>query len=211
MGKAFRKEPERTPTKKELQTMYVDRQLSFDQIASELGSTISVVKRLLRENQIPLRKHDEWGKIAWNNASPARREKSAQTGSSNLRKLHKLLTKNERVERAVQAAAASQERRGPTSIERKMIDALTTRGISYVYQFPVGGKFLCDFAFPERMLIVECDGIHWHSRPEIARKDRSKDKYLQKCGYTVMRFTDKQINHNVYECVQQIADYLSAA
>ena len=91
-----------------------------------------------------------------------------------------------------------------------MMAALDGAAIAYEYQFGVGGKFLCDFYLPAANLIIECDGLFWHSRPSAQRRDASKDAYLRKCGYTVMRFTDRQINSNIAECIAQVHAYLIA-
>jgi len=92
----------------------------------------------------------------------------------------------------------------PTSIEKRLMDALDVAGIPYEFQYVIGKKFLCDFAFPEAVLIVECDGAYWHSTAKQRRRDASKDAYLQACGYTVLRLSDKQIETDVHACVRAI-------
>lgn len=103
-------------------------------------------------------------------------------------------------------------RKSRTSIERTLSAALDTAGIEYVEQFPIsnhhGTIFICDFGFPDAMLIVEADGDYWHSLPNVIRKDHHKDKYLHACGYTVLRFTETQIKHDVDACVHVIRSHL---
>lgn len=96
----------------------------------------------------------------------------------------------------------------PTSIERRLADALNAAGISFKFQYVVGDKFLCDFAFPHAMLIVECDGEYWHSTPQQRKRDASKDAYLQACGYTVLRLSDKRIEQDVDSCIHAIKSLL---
>lgn len=52
--------------------------------------------------------------------------------------------------------------------------------------------FEVDFLWPESMLVVEMDG-GGHDRPPAVRKDALEDRVLRGAGYTVARFTDKQL------------------
>lgn len=93
-----------------------------------------------------------------------------------------------------------------------MRDALNRAGIRHIEQYPIGNSYgtiyRCDFAVPEAMLIIECDGDYWHNLPGVKRKDAHKDKYLRACGYTVLRFTESQIKQDVGECVCHVRAYL---
>lgn len=100
---------------------------------------------------------------------------------------------------------------GPTDIEQIMMKALNSRNIAHEFQFLIAKKFLCDFGFPAAHLVVECDGTYWHSLPKTIRNDRAKDAYLRKCGYTILRFSDKQIKANIDDCIGQIVDHLESA
>lgn len=106
------------------------------------------------------------------------------------------------------ARLAAEGQRGPTSIERAMMAALDRAGVAYQYQYPIANSygliFSCDFGFPYARLIVECDGDYWHALPRVIERDRHKDAYLQACGYTVLRFSETQINQDVEACVQAI-------
>lgn len=115
---------------------------------------------------------------------------------------------DERRERSAIAMRALQKRRGPTSIERRMMQALDCAGIAYEFQYTIAEKFLCDFVFPHAMLVVECDGAYWHSKPRQQRIDASKDAYLRKCGYTVIRFSDAQIKKGIHDCAAAIIQHL---
>jgi len=59
-------------------------------------------------------------------------------------------------------------------------------------------------------LIVECDGHDFHDRTsEQAKKDRQRDRWLQRMGYPVYRFTGSEINKDVFECTDHIFEHLS--
>lgn len=91
-----------------------------------------------------------------------------------------------------------------TSIEKAMRKELRRRKIEFVTQ-----KVLCkiarvDFYLPDYKVVIQCDGIHWHSTPDKVARDRRQDKVLRENGYLVFRFTDKEINENVSVCVDNV-------
>lgn len=58
-------------------------------------------------------------------------------------------------------------------------------------------------------IVVECDGHDYHERTkEQAIKDRSRDRILQRHGYTIMRFTGSEINSNPFACAREVLDML---
>lgn len=52
--------------------------------------------------------------------------------------------------------------------------------------------FEVDAYWPELRLVVEVDGLG-HERPRAKRRDRRQDRALRAAGYTVLRFTDVEI------------------
>lgn len=198
-GKASRKNPDPLPTKEQMLNLYTAKRLTFAEIARQLNTSITVVSRLLKEYGIPLRNRSERASIDWSQSNDDRRQRAGQRLSSwnsdNLDKLREF---------ALLATAASIKSQGPTSIECRMMAELDRLQLIYSFQFEVGGKFICDFYLPDRNLIIECDGIYWHSTDENQKRDKSKDAYLKACGYQVLRFTDKDINRHLKDCVAKI-------
>ena len=59
------------------------------------------------------------------------------------------------------------------------------------------------------ILIVECDGHHFHERTkEQAASDRNRDRELQKLGYAVFRFTGSEIWRDPMRCAATAAEFL---
>jgi len=56
------------------------------------------------------------------------------------------------------------------------------------------GGFIPDFHSPERKIVIEVDGVYWHSKPEAKEKDEIKNKRYQNMGYQVFRFTDLDVH-----------------
>jgi hypothetical protein len=54
-------------------------------------------------------------------------------------------------------------------------------------------KFLVDFFWPTKRLIVEADSYTYHSMPGAFERDRERDQHLTLAGYTVVRFTHAQV------------------
>lgn len=200
MGKDRLKNPDSLPTKEYLVDLYVSQKLSFDQIAEIISATNWTVRRLLKDNDIRLRKCSEWSEASWIHATEDRRQTAHETGKKNGSFLLNR-SPEEKMKSAVSGAIAAQTKRGPTGIERKMINELTSSEIAFTFQYEVGKKFLCDFLILNTNLIVECDGTYWHSKTAAKIRDKGKDAYLRKCGYKVLRFTDKEIDNDIKRCV----------
>ncbi|MFI6129675.1 endonuclease domain-containing protein [Micromonospora sp. NPDC051141] len=64
-----------------------------------------------------------------------------------------------------------------------------------------------DLLWPDERCVVEIDGPE-HCRPVHYEADRQRDVQLQLDGYTVLRFTNARVIHDVGAVVQQIGTYL---
>lgn len=95
-----------------------------------------------------------------------------------------------------------------TSIEIKMKEALEKEGIVFAAQYNLHEKFLMDFAIPQLKIGIECDGVYWHSLPRNRSYDIRKNNYCKIVGWTLLRFTDREINHSISECMRTIKDLI---
>ena len=55
------------------------------------------------------------------------------------------------------------------------------------------------FAFFESL---ECDDPKWHSQPKQREKDKKRDRWLRKRGWTIFRFGAEEIKNNTATCVK---------
>jgi len=78
-----------------------------------------------------------------------------------------------------------------TDIERKMAELLDKIGIEYIFQYPIL-RYDVDFAVPSLKIVIECDGEYWHKNTK--KEDTIRQKKIEKEGWFVLRYTDKQIN-----------------
>ena len=65
-----------------------------------------------------------------------------------------------------------------------------------------------DAFWPEFRLVVEIDGPG-HDRPRARRRDRRIDRMLRAAGYTVLRFTDKEIERRPEVVVAAVYDAMN--
>jgi very-short-patch-repair endonuclease len=91
-----------------------------------------------------------------------------------------------------------------TSIEKKVRLELESRGLKFLTQFSLNGKFTADFFLPDFGIVVECDGDYWHSLPEVVERDKRKDTYVSELGYELFRFNETEINEDVRKCVNTL-------
>ena len=69
-------------------------------------------------------------------------------------------------------------------------------GVEFNEQVLMFDKFLVDVLLKNISLVIQWDGVYWHSKSKRKALDKSQDRYLNKCGYKVVRITDEQIKNN---------------
>lgn len=95
-------------------------------------------------------------------------------------------------ETVAKGKAASRKRSG-TDIELIIDALLESLDIEYEPQKHIG-RWVVDFYVPSKLLVIECDGDYWHSKPEVQERDARKDTYLTQQGYNVLRLPGSQIH-----------------
>lgn len=74
----------------------------------------------------------------------------------------------------------------PTQPERIIKKLLEERGIEYEFQFHLGSYYY-DFYIPNRNLLIEYDGIYWHSLLGAKERDEEKTRLAIESGYMLTR------------------------
>jgi len=76
-----------------------------------------------------------------------------------------------------------------SAAERLTVDVFAEHGIEgWVANHPVG-SFEIDFAFLDRMVAVEIDGMAYHRDVSAFQRDRTRRNTLITAGWTVLNFT----------------------
>lgn len=94
-----------------------------------------------------------------------------------------------------------------------------TGGLDIIPQYRVG-RYRADFLVvfhsygnheihPTREVIVECDGTAFHERTEAERRhEKARDRFFQKKGYKVFRYTGSEILKRPYEIATEILNFV---
>jgi hypothetical protein len=67
-------------------------------------------------------------------------------------------------------------------------------------------RYRVDFILKDARLIIELDGHAFHSTPEQLENDAIRQRYLTRAGYTVIRFTGREINRDAAACVSEVRE-----
>ena len=65
-------------------------------------------------------------------------------------------------------------------------------------------RYRVDFILKDARLIIELDGHEYHSTKEQLEKDAVRQRYLTRAGYSVIRFTGREINRDPAACVREV-------
>jgi len=97
-----------------------------------------------------------------------------------------------------------------TFLEKKMEWLLQQKQLNYQYNFPIlkgrdklgkANYFFADFKLQDYDIIIECDGSYWHQNK---KEEKKRDRIIQKQGYMILHFSEKQIKNNLKECSETI-------
>ena len=69
------------------------------------------------------------------------------------------------------------------------------------------GNYIVDFYCPAAKLIVEIDGGQHYSK-EGTEKDKVRDNYVLRLGFTVLRFSDREVFKNINGVLERIYEHL---
>jgi len=97
-----------------------------------------------------------------------------------------------------------------TSWEQKLYNLLLGQNIPLAiyaqYQAGPNMKYQLDAAMPEIKLGIEADSKKFHANPEDIQRDQRRDMELATQGWTILRFTEEEIEHKGHECVNVVFD-----
>ncbi|MDO9076629.1 MAG: endonuclease domain-containing protein, partial [Brevundimonas sp.] len=102
---------------------------------------------------------------------------------------------------------AQSMRATPTRTEAKLWDRLRLLSVRFRRQAPMG-RYVVDFVCHRANLVIEVDG-GVHQRPDVAVRDLTRDAWLISQGYTVLRFTTRQVESDIDGVVRDIRNTTS--
>jgi very-short-patch-repair endonuclease len=92
-------------------------------------------------------------------------------------------------------------------IEKAFQSACRKAGVAVEAEQMVG-RFRPDFIVRDRRLAIELDGHDTHASVEHRTQDAIRQRYLQRLGWTVMRFTGREVHNDADACVAEVEDFL---
>ena len=98
-------------------------------------------------------------------------------------------------------------RKHSTDVERLLWSHLRAGrfgGLKFRRQHLIG-RYIADFVCLEKKLIIELDGSQ-HALSEEKRKDGERDHWLEKEGYSVIRFWDNEVLTNIRGLLEVIRE-----
>jgi very-short-patch-repair endonuclease len=90
-----------------------------------------------------------------------------------------------------------------SKVRRKQIGCL------HFYRQKNIGPYIVDFYCPAAKLIVEIDGGQHYQTDEM-EKDKVRDRYLEKQGLTVIRFSNLDVLKNIDGVLERMREYLKS-
>ena len=102
-------------------------------------------------------------------------------------------------------ARARSLRNNLTDAEQRLWNRLRRKqvsGIQFYRQKPIG-NYIVDFYAPLVQLFVEVDGSH-HFDGIQAKHDKQRNEYLERLGFKVLRFDDRQVLMQTDAVVEEI-------
>jgi len=100
-----------------------------------------------------------------------------------------------------------------TGPERKLIDHIQRYQQDGIIKYPVVPQYKVkigtstypiDFALPHLKIGVEADGEIFHSSPKQVKHDKERDAKLNQAGWTIIRFTEVEIEHQSQQMMSKI-------
>jgi very-short-patch-repair endonuclease len=100
-----------------------------------------------------------------------------------------------------------------TKPERQLMEKLQEYLEQGIIKYPIkpqlevnvgNHNYLIDFAIPHLKLGIEADGIMFHSNPDQKQHDQERDMRLAQKGWTIVRFTDEDIDEHMGQVLSKI-------
>ena len=95
-----------------------------------------------------------------------------------------------------------------TRPEKMVYAQLAYRGINFYFQsmvlvnlplLQISKEYRPDFVLPDQKIIIEVQGVYFHSKPESIESDAYKQALYNLMGYTVLAWWDYEIEANIID------------
>lgn len=118
--------------------------------------------------------------------------------------------KERMLQNSIKGNFANLEKNGLNRLEKAGNKILDSIGMRYESQVLMFNKFLVDILIEQFKLVIQWDGLYWHLKPKRIHLDKSQDAYMNKCGYHVLRITDRQIKESPIQVKEDIINAIDS-
>lgn len=99
-------------------------------------------------------------------------------------------------------------RNNPTPQEQSLWQFLKSKQLGVKFRRQHGiGEYIADFYSPEIKLVVEIDGNQHYSDDGI-EYDKIRTKFFESLEIKVIRFTNYEVDNNIYNVIDKIKDFI---
>ena len=185
----------------EIQDFY-DREGSWRSIKEKFGCSNRTIQKSVEKGRLVLRNKTDAGLI---------RAKRGLKGHKHTEVTKKLISEKrikfltENPDKVPYLINHSSKKSYPEIIFENALNSSDISGWTYNYQ---SGMYSYDFAFPDLKIDVEIDG-GTHLSEKVIKIDQRRDEYSKSIGWTVLRFTAKEVKENVLECIKRLQEVIS--
>ncbi len=104
-----------------------------------------------------------------------------------------------------------EQRKNMTDAEKLLWSKIRMKQLNkcQFYRQRIVGDYIVDFFCPRAKLIIEVNDSQVYS-DKMAKADRIKDRYMENCGFTVLRFTDTEVLTNTAGVTEKILEKMKA-
>ena len=98
-------------------------------------------------------------------------------------------------------------RKNMTNEEKKVWYQILKGCVPKFHRQIIIGNYIVDFYIASSKLVIELDGSQ-HYDPDLHQKDVIRDQWLHNAGYTVLRYSNEDINQRFFRVCEDILNHI---
>ena len=136
------------------------------------------------------------------------RKKQSETMTGKKRFPHSEETKIKLREATITQLSSGKMQLKNTSIELKIEEELKIANLNYQKQVAICKVGVVDFLLPDYNIIIQADGLYWHSSDKVKKRDATQDLVYSLNEFKVFRFCESEINKSPRKCIKAVLKYI---
>ncbi len=116
--------------------------------------------------------------------------------------------KQKRREATIKQLSSGKMPNKKTSIEIALGEELDRVGVKYESNVALCNVGVVDFLLSDYDIIIQADGIYWHSSDKVKKRDATQDLVFSFNGYKVFRFWEDKIKESPKKCINKVLKYI---